>query len=173
MSQAPFEGDRIELLCDFIGLPDNGNAVFALNFVGNYRWGDENADSRLAESLHRGHYRQTPPPPVAAAAGDPTNALKGPRTAASLPGISKGADVERDNLAMVCFSRAASPGFGKKCYATVAELMAIAFYICPCGHRTVGQNHIKTLDRQLHCETHKFIFAANQANRFGKRHRRA
>ena len=53
MSQAPFQGDRVELLGDFVGLTDNGNAVFALHFVGYYRWGDENADSRLAESLHQ------------------------------------------------------------------------------------------------------------------------
>ena len=50
---APLQGDRIELLGDLIGLADNCHAVFALNFVGYYRWGDENADAGLAESLHQ------------------------------------------------------------------------------------------------------------------------
>ena len=99
-------GDGIELLGNLIGLADDGHAVFSLNFVGYYRWSDENADAGLAESLHQSAIVKLPTIRGRSCRRS-SHRINGPRTAASLPGISNGAASRTRGQG--CVSRAASP----------------------------------------------------------------
>ena len=158
--------DGIELLGNLIGLADDGHAVFSLNFVGYYRWGDENADAGLAESLHQSAIVKLPTIRGRSCRRS-SHRINGPRTAASLPGNQQRGRIE-DARPGLRQPRRESP-FGKKGNAAVSKFMTVAFYIRPHGHRPVRKDHIQPLDRQFHCQTYELIFAADQADRLRQR----
>src|SRR5688500_8231569 len=165
--ETAFHRNGVKLLRDLVRAAYDGNAMFALHFVGYHRWRNENTNAGLSESLHQRAVVE-----LSHDAWPELVNVEPAHQCGSYGGLLAGNEQRGriKNMRPWSSELCCKPWLGEECNTAVSKFMAIAFHVGSGRHGAVGKHQIQPLDRQLHQETHELVFAADDAHRLGQCH---